>query len=136
MCEKDFYTKGDTYRIKIDDDGELISVFLDGQSMGTISLEHREDDADPRTYYDWFHITNLSLDACKRKGIGRECLKFHIDTFGLRLTAGESDGNRMEDGSHLTGDGAPFIRKMREEGIVQRSSYDEEEEDDSNHGFL
>ena len=43
-----------------------------------------------------------------------------------RLTAGSSHGEKPDDGSHLTGDGPGFIKKMREEGIVCREdNYDD-----------
>lgn len=143
MCQKDFTAKdGKRYQIKIDDEGTQISVHLSGTMLGTIELTHKEEgEVEKGGCYEWFHITNLSLDKCKFKGIGRECLIFHKESFGIPITAGKSDGSKSEDGSHLTGDGVGFIDKMRKEGVVEPCTdhdsrgYSNDLVDDS-YGFL
>ena len=122
MCKKTFIAKdGETYEIDIENDEEII-VRLKGVSMGSISLTYKQDDFSDTEYY---YITHLALDACKRKGIGRACLLYHLECYGYVLTASVLfAGIENEDGSHLTGDGVPFISKMRDEGIVEPSPED------------
>lgn len=112
--ELDFQAKnGVTYTIEIDDSGEKISVFLDREPKGEICMSCIEDE-----HSSHYYITSLALDDCAGIGIGRECLLRHKEMFDSPITAAEDDGIRKDDGSHLTGNGPGFIRKMREEGIV------------------
>ncbi|ENM6001631.1 TPA: hypothetical protein SMR84_001764 [Proteus mirabilis] len=111
------------YDITYDDSGEEINVYLDDDKQGFISLNKIETD-NPKD--NCFRITQLELGKCKRQGIGTYCLERHKELFNSILTAGSSDGQKCDDGSHLTGDGAPFIEKMREQGIVEpEPEYDE-----------
>ncbi|MGV0961886.1 MULTISPECIES: hypothetical protein [Burkholderiales] len=111
---------GQQYDIDVTDGSEIL-VTKDGKKCGSILLSYRECDGD-----DYYHITNLGLEGCKGQGVGRQCLKMHKETFGSPLTAGSSHNGKQDDGSHLTGDGPGFIKKMREEGIVCRErNYDE-----------
>lgn len=125
--------RGPIYRLEIDDTGEQITVSkLTLELVGSISLRYIDDDEDASNQ-GCFHITNLSLDACKKQGVGRACLEYHRELFSSTITAGTADGNSSEDGSHLTGDGVAFIAKMRKEGIVQKErnyDYDDVVEDD------
>lgn len=99
----------------IDDDGTEITVSRGGDVLGTILLNYIECDwPDP----DHYHITNLSLERCSGMGLGRECLIFHKECFDAPITAGDDHGRESLDGSHLTGTGPGFIRKMRQEGLV------------------
>lgn len=110
---------GLSYTIRIDDEGEEITVERDGKKLGSISLAFHagEDLAGSRDHY---HITDLSLEQCKGQGIGRRCLELHKEEFDFPLTAGVADRGEAPDGSHLIGDGAPFISRMREEKLVCR----------------
>ncbi|WP_114807795.1 GNAT family N-acetyltransferase [Vibrio cholerae] len=101
------------FEINIDDEGHEITVKKDGNVVGTINLSEKLD------FGHEFYITHLSLNECRRQGIGRECLKFHKRIFDTPITAASPCvSHPMNDGSHLTGDGLPFINQMREEGIV------------------
>ena len=82
---------------------------------------------------DYFHITHLELEKCKREGIGRRCLQYHKEIFDSPITAGPKCGSKQEDGSHLVGDGVPFIAKMRMEGIVCPDPEDVENRYDHQH---
>jgi len=105
---------GDVALIEVDEMGDSIAVSISGQEKGTISLSPNED-------LTGFYITHLDLDKCKGQGIGRECLKSHIKVFSAQLAASSPYScEKLDDGSHLTGDGLPFISKMRDEGIVCR----------------
>ncbi|EPG8943774.1 hypothetical protein L4Z64_001178 [Pseudomonas aeruginosa] len=109
---------GNLYVIEVDEDGSEITVSRGVKRLGEIRLDRREDDFG-RGEVEYFHITHLALERCKGLGIGRACLKHHIEMFGLPITAGSAHLGHAQDGSHLTGDGVPFIARMREEGIVE-----------------
>lgn len=110
-----FTAKDDNdYTILIDDEGNEISVYRTGQKLGSISLDLRGEDDD----WDYYHITHLALDGCKRLGIGQHCLELHKEIFDAPITAGRSNAGQQDDGSHLTGDGPAFIAVMRKKGIV------------------
>ena len=116
MAEMEFRAKdGKSYTIKIDDEGERIEVFLQGVSLGHILLEHR---CDPPIEPEHFYINDLALNKCRGKGLGEAALLFHIDQFCVPIVAAREHGPKREDGSHLIDDGVPFIRRMREKGIV------------------
>lgn len=112
---KIFETNGKTYEIEIEDDTHKIHVREAGALVGTIELDEREDDYAGTTY---FHICHLALDACKGQGIGQACLEYHKEVYGAPLTAAKPNSGTLPDGSHLTGDGVPFIARMRAKGIV------------------
>jgi hypothetical protein len=119
MCIYDFVAKdGNTYQIDLED--EYIEVSLKGQVMGSISLDLTQND-DPVP--DYYYITDLSLEKCKRLGIGRECLRLHQEHIGSPICAAEENSGKMDNGSHLIDDGVYFIAKMREEGIVVKDTY-------------
>lgn len=109
----EFTVKNSLCKIEIDDEGEKITVQIDGEVKGTISLTMHSDEQ----YH--FRITNLSLDKCRRMGIGRKCLQLHKKTFDAPITAASPYSHEeLLDGSHLTGDGLPFITQMRDESLV------------------
>ncbi|HCT7898834.1 TPA: hypothetical protein OT849_002875 [Enterobacter cloacae] len=114
MCIYDFVAKdGNTYQIDLED--EFIEVRLNDEIMGSISLNLiQNDDRVP----DYYYITDLSLEKCKRLGIGRECLRLHQEEIGAPICAAEENSGKMSDGSHLIDDGVYFIARMRAEGIV------------------
>lgn len=124
MNKTDFRAQDeDVYEIWIDDSGEEISVFKDESKLGSISLNVIHDDMSSLELY---HITHLALDKCKRRGIGRACLIYHRELFGMPISAGSDTGTRSDDGSHLTGDGLPFVTRMREEGLIISDAEQEE----------
>ncbi len=113
-------TNRQLYVIQLDDFGEEIYVYQDGKKLGSISLRCIKGDGDYMP--DIYHITHLELEPCKGLGIGRRCLQFHKEVYDAPLTAGDDNGTTSDDGSHLTGDGLPFITQMRKEGIVSDNS--------------
>jgi len=112
---KEFTACGEIYEIEIDEDTHRIHVGKAGKRVGTIDLDEREDDFSGEVY---FHICHLALDACKGRGIGQACLEFHKEIYDAPLTASRPNSGELPDGSHLTGDGVPFIARMRTKGIV------------------
>ena len=123
MTEQFAATDGLLYCITIADDGQEITIERDGKKVGSISLDFHGGEAWDNSP-DRYHITDLSLEQCKGKGIGQRCLELHIEEFGMKLTAGVADRGEAPDGSHLIRDGIGFIRRMREKGIVCPSEFD------------
>jgi len=122
-------SSGQQYTIDLDDDGEKITVLQNGEPCGSISLNYRESEGIGMP--DYYHITHLELDECKRQGLGRRCLQLHREVFDAPLTAGPNDGSRPDDGSYLIGDGPGFIEQMRKERIVCRErDYDDSGSDE------
>lgn len=119
MCIYDFVAKdGNTYQIDLED--EYIEVRFNGEVMGSISLDLiQNDDRLP----DYYRITDLSLEKCKRLGIGRECLRLHQEEIGSPICAAEKNSGKMSDGSHLIDDGVYFIARMRADGIVVKEPH-------------
>ena len=113
-------TSGRLVSIKIDDSGENIIVSQSSNEIGRISLQLISGDL---PMPDVYLITELSLEACKREGIGRKCLEFQIELFNLPIVAGPDDGSRPDNGSYLIGDGPTFIKKMISEKLI-RSRWD------------
>lgn len=111
MYSTEFQSEKGQCLIEMDDDGQDITVKIDGEE-GTLSLKMGLE-----PYH--FRITNLSLDNMRRMGIGRRCLQFHKEIFAAPITAASPYGqHQLADGSHLTGDGLPFISQMRDERLV------------------
>ncbi|MEY1423235.1 hypothetical protein AB7038_05385 [Morganella morganii] len=134
MNSKRIYTFNDNhnnaieYSIQIDDVGEEITIYLEEDKIGTISLDKTEHPNDMNNYY---LIKHLDLkEIYSRKGIGTNCLRFHKELFDSILYARPDDGQTYVDGSHLTGYGLPFIEKMKELKIVALDPSDQEYEDD------
>lgn len=96
---------------------------LDSKSklIGGIYLNLIEVDEHSDPYY---YITRMYLDkkdkSYLRQGIGREALIYFKEIYGYKITAAEDDGQRKDDGSHLTGDAPSFVAKMIEEGVISR----------------
>lgn len=119
MCTHNFVAKdGNTYQIDLED--EYIEVKLNGKKMGHIRLDLIQND---HPIPDYYYIKDLSLEKCKRLGIGRECLKLHRQEINEPICAADEYSEKMDDGSHLIDDGVYFIAQMREEGLVVKSTY-------------
>lgn len=119
--KKIMLSDGSTVIITIDDEGEEIHAEIDDGKTGTITLNHNFD------YGDYYHLMNLSFEKIKRRGIGRECIKFHKDCFVTPIKATPHDGFQRDDGSHLTGEGLPFVIAMQKCGLIEK--FPDENED-------
>jgi len=115
MYDTVFYVASDSKEYELRIDQEKILVLLGGYLKGSISLSLIDQGEKSRDYY---YITDLDLENCKRLGIGRACLKAHIEIYDMPICAASVFGPKMDDGSHLVNDGGPFIEKMRQEGLV------------------
>lgn len=123
---------GRSYEILTNDDGTEIAVAQNNEVLGSISLNFLENSSPDSHYY--YRITHLALDGCPPCiGIGRACLQHHRVFFNKPIIAGIDGGPEAIDGSHLTGSGSGFIKKMIKEGLVTSSDtsrwarYDKEE---------
>lgn len=119
-------TKGDVEIEWTDDDQAIVrTVATPTELIGSITFRHIEG-AD-RHDEDRFVVTNMYLDGPNgsgdyiKQGIGQEIISrssipvaFHVD-----------DGNRRDDGGHLTGDGPEFARKMVAKGFADWEKRDE-----------
>lgn len=116
MYDSVFFLAADNKEYELKIDHEDIQVFYGKTLKGSISFRLIEQWGGSNDHY---YITNLDLEKCKRLGIGRACLKAHIDFFGAPICAASLSGPKMDDGSHLVNDGGAFIEKMRQEGLVR-----------------
>lgn len=116
----------DGRKIYIVPDEALDQVDVFDAEGGPIGAFHfiRIEDADESYRH---HLTWQYLDAqegYRRCGIGQKILEIVIECWDTRITAGENDGNKSSMGDHLEGDGAPFVARMREKGLIAKSTYD------------
>ena len=95
-----------------------------GQKIGEIRVELRliEDDMQCFNYH---YLVDLSLNMLGedylKQGIGTRILELyrkHCVEDGQSFTAANYDGQQRDDGSHLTGDGLPFVNSMIEKKIL------------------
>jgi len=112
----------DRISITINDSFEEIVVkTILGENIGKIKFIVFLD------YETYSKLAWMFLDGCKgiylHRGIGRTALQFYKDYSGYKIYAEDNDGIEKDDGSHLTGDGAYFVYKMRCEGIIEKSRY-------------
>jgi hypothetical protein len=74
----------------------------------------------------YFKLTHAHLEGpdgpdqgrYAHRGVGREILK----SMSQPVVVGRDDGQRRDDGSHLTGDGPGFVAKMVKEGLLSWDS--------------
>ena len=100
-----------------------VAAHPSGEKIGYMKFRLIEMPLDNHSY---LHLTHAFLDEAGRgyvhKGIGRRCLELVRELSGLSISASDHDGQRRDDGSHLTGDAPGFVFKMREEGLIEGGS--------------
>jgi len=113
---------GRVVRIQIDDvDFSVeVTVVASGEEIGT--LEFHEIEMDSRAP-SVLRFTSAFLEgpdgSYRRQGIGRRCLQLIREISDMEIVAADDDGQRRDDGSHLTGDAPAFVTRMREEGLIR-----------------
>lgn len=115
-------TTGDRVQLRLDADA--VRVF-DAQSaeIGRIVFASSEM-PDGGDYVNVWRITNMFIEGgggrYKRQGIGTRAVQYFLwANSGDFFEITENDGQRREDGSHLTGDGVGFmahLSKLRDQG--------------------
>ncbi len=118
--------KGDVEIEWTDDDEAIVrTLATPPELIGSITFRHIEG-AD-RYDEDHFVVINMYLDGPKgrgdyiKQGIGQEI----ISSSPIPVTFHVDDGNRRDDGGHLTGDGPGFARKMVAKGLAHWEQGDE-----------
>ena len=121
-------------------DGRIIHIYIDDMYESITVRDDRNQEigefnfalVDDFPGHCQYLLTGMSLDKLDksylRKGIGRLCLEiFRSLNGGCPITARPNDGLRLDDGSHLTGDGPSFVQAMQWEGLIQgnENEYDE-----------
>lgn len=119
-------SRGDV-AIDIDDEAMIAHVrTLSGQNIGRLEFEVVDDPQQEHLYLRWAHLEDLP--GYTQQGIGRQCLKLMMNIFGLPITAAPNDGQKRDDGSHLTGDAPEFVRRMKLEGLIAQGKSERYEE--------
>ncbi|MEZ0287498.1 MAG: hypothetical protein ACAH05_00895 [Methylophilus sp.] len=121
MHQKEFVAKdGLTYTITINMSGEEITVAQASGRLGVIDLKRV---INPRGS-NYYLITVLDLEKCKRIGLGEASLRYHQEIFRLPLTSnGDVREGRRSNESQLTRDGIIFIQKMRAKEVVEAEDF-------------
>ncbi|HSH87627.1 MAG TPA: hypothetical protein VK958_10320 [Methylophilus sp.] len=121
MHKNEFVAKdGLTYTITLDATGEEISVLQGTERLGVIDLKRV---INPRGS-NYYLITVLDLEKCKRKGLGEASLRYHQEVFRMPLTAnGDVREGRRSNESQLTREGIIFIQIMRAKGVVAAEDF-------------
>ena len=120
MVGVEFNSKNDkTHLIEIDEDNYTARVLQeDGSEIGRLKFRVIDDDFDSFLKLCWAYLDRAGVEF-KRQGIGRECLSLVREKSGLSIIANNNDGRQQGDGSHLTGDAAGFVERMRAEGLIE-----------------
>ncbi|ROV58337.1 hypothetical protein EGH82_18895 [Vibrio ponticus] len=89
-----------------------------GEEIGRFEFDQREE------CNQYFHlITHMFLDRqgskYLRQGIGEKCIEYFKDYCGTEIIAGNDNGHRSDDGSHLTGYASSFVTQMRKKGLIR-----------------
>jgi hypothetical protein len=121
MHQKEFVAKdGITYTIKLDATGEEISVLKGTELIGVIDLKRV---INPRGS-NYYLITVLDLEKCKRIGLGEASLRYHREIFRLPLTAnGDIGEGRRSSKGQMTREGIVFIQKMRAKEVIEAEDF-------------
>ncbi|MGP1717363.1 MAG: hypothetical protein ACTS9Y_09300 [Methylophilus sp.] len=121
MHQKEFVAKdGLSYTITINATGEEITLSQGSDRLGVIDLKRVINPRGPNYYL----ITVLDLEKCKRIGLGEASLRYHQEVFRLALTAnGDVREGRRSNESQLTREGIIFIQKMRAKAVVEAEDF-------------
>lgn len=106
---------GETVHIEIKDDGTAARVFTPGgREIGGLEFEEYDDNS---LVLVWANLENTDKRYV-RQGIGRKCVQMLADYNKIPLLARFPDGQRREEGGHLTGDAPAFVQAMIREGLI------------------
>ena len=108
--------------LKISDDLTQITFWFNQTQLG------KDDDFCFKDFEDGYLLSRMYVPI-KQMGLGRAALEFFITYTKQKIYARMNDGIKRDDGSHLTGDALGFVYKMRKEGLIQKITSVEPEED-------
>lgn len=112
------------------DNGRIITIEFDEWSNSMKFKENGEYIGDEFIFIDEWDTGERFLlgrmySPVKKSGLGREVIKFFIDITGASIYTRPHDGIVRDDGSHLTEEAPGFVRKMQEEGLIEKDTIDE-----------
>ncbi len=121
MHQKEFVAKdGQTYTLKLDATGEEILISKGAEQLGIIDLKRV---VNPRGS-NYYLITVLDLEKCKRIGLGEASLRYQQEVFRLPLTSNGDIGEGRRSGKgQMTREGIVFIQKMRARGVIEAEDF-------------
>lgn len=115
------------YRI---DTGEEISIIFDDYNYeitfrqndrditnSGFSFKDLDSDEEGCGYNERFLITAMQ-SPFPQMGLGEMALHLFIDMTGAELYVRAQDGQKYDDGSHLTNDAPFFVSKMQKKGLI------------------
>lgn len=105
-------SKGQLFRFILEDCSELLIEDMDGKHIGEFEFEDRGN------YGSGYKIMRMYTNQYKNTGLGSAALEYFLDIYGGPLFTSPNDGNRRDDGSHLTEDAPSFVSHMQEKGII------------------
>ncbi|MGA4111072.1 hypothetical protein ACI2T3_08565 [Ralstonia nicotianae] len=117
--------KGREISLELDEDNLVVEATHNGTLIGKMEFVEIEQDRDPSAYKLVWMYLDMAGPEYKSCGIGQKILELMNEFTGGPIIAGNGDGRRSDDGSHLTGDGPSFVAKMRSKGLIYSSPYDE-----------
>lgn len=130
--EPELYTTKDARIVELDWSDDEMKVWTSGETrelIGTFSFAYVEGPSGRGTD-DYWHLTHLHLEgpasdphSSRGQGIGREIIRQVGVHTSIVFTL--DDGNRRDDGSHLTGDGPGFARRMVAEGLASWDAHED-----------
>lgn len=102
---------------------EIIFKTLEGKRIGEFVFSELDNGC--------FKLIRMYSNEVKRSGIGREALKFFKAVAGNPpIIASPNDGIPRNDQSHLTGNAPIFVKKMKNEGLIEKDKEDFDCEND------
>lgn len=138
--EPETYTTKDARVVELDWSDDEMKVWTTGEErelIGSFSFTHVEGPSG-RGDDDYWHLTHMHLEgpasdphSYERQGIGREIIAQVGADIPIVFTP--DDGIRRDDGSHLTGDGPAFARRMVAEGLASWDSHEDVSDDFDDH---
>ena len=109
---------GENICLYLDEDQLSIKVINSNDNeIGLMEFTTIESDYDIQYKLKWMYLDKLG-NLYKRQGLGRACIEYFNDYFGVIVTAAENDGETQDDGSHLTQDAPGFVEQLRQEGLI------------------
>ncbi len=133
---------GRTVKLELEPMGAdaVFAYSADGKEIGCFRF--RDESMVPGKWL--YLLTYCFLDkqgnSYKRQGIGEAILRFFAEYHEAEICAQDNDGQRRDDGSHLTGDAVGFVARMRKKGLIlpevdpDKDDYGNSEDDDDNFG--
>lgn len=102
--------KGREITLNVDESEMAIDAWHESILIGSIRFNLIEE-----VDCEYLLVTNMHLDQTEgylRAGIGTEIINLAEQEFACSVAFATDDGNKRDDGSHLTGDGPAFANSF------------------------